>query len=347
MSCEFLKTTITDASALVQKAGPEGLALFQEPKWWEVIRDGFSVDCWSIKVVEDGVPVAVFPVFERKKVGFRLLGSPLPGTFTPYVGLIALRELTEAQKCFYLSRISKMLPSYGASYISLGFLEDEGICDQLLSQGKWQVEKSGTFRLDIHTDEQIMWKGMQGRGRNMVRKAEKNSVIVRTLEGKPEDIALFYKMLEGTFAKSGVLPPHPKVFYDALVRHLMPEGMLLFLAAELKGKIIAMGLFPYNRHEIHYLSGTSLPEAGKVAANNLIQWEVIKFALRNGIKIYDLGGVGIPSIDRFKASFGATLAHYQRYIWMDAWARIAYGVYLKTQPFVERTRFVLKRKIKI
>ena len=306
--------------------GNENL-LFQSPCWWDVLRDGFSVRCWGIKVIEDGKPVALLPVFEKKIATMRLTGSPLRGTFTPYIGLVALQEIDREQQAFYLTGVCEILRSRGGNYITFGFREGEGFNGNLPSENGWQIEAPGTFLLDMEPDLEAMWKRMTGRGRNMARKAKKNGVIVRRLSGTSEEISLFYSMLKETFAKSGSRPPHPLRFYKALIRHLMPSGMLLFLGAEVNGSIVAMGLFPYNKQEIHYLSGTSLPEAGRVAANNLIQWEVIKFAALNNIRFYDLGGTGIPAIDKFKASFGARRVNYLRYTWLTPRARIAYRIY--------------------
>lgn len=333
---------LQEATSLLEGTDHGRRFLFQEPEWWAVLCDGFPVSFQSIVVEEGGRPIALFPLFIRKKFFFEFAGTPLRGTFTPYIGLIPLVPINTSERKRCLLAVSAFLQSSGAGYIEFAFsAADEG--GPWREGDGWLQEQPKTFVLEVGSDEDALWKNMEGRGRNMVRKAQKKGVTIRPLGGTAGDVELFYDMLKGTFAKSGVMPPHPKRFYESLVQKLMPANMLQFLAAEFEGKTVAMGLFPHNQREIHYLSGTSLPEANKVAANNLIQWEVIRFASSKGIATYDLGGVGIPSIDRFKASFGARKTYYNRYVWMKPSLRLAHQLVSTALPYIRKTSFAVDR----
>ena len=35
----------------------------------------------------------------------------------------------------------------------------------------------------------------------------------------------------------------------------------------------------------------------KLVASSFIQWEIIKYSIENNFKIYDMGGLGVKSID--------------------------------------------------
>ncbi len=175
----------------------------------------------------------------------------------------------------------------------------------------------------------------------MVRKAEKAGVVVRTCSGTDEEIAEYQRMLEGTFARSRKRPPHPFALYRALVRSLIPPGRLLFLAAEANGSTLAMSLFVHDEHEMFYTSGTSLPDVGRYAPNNLIQWHAIRFAVERALRRYDLGGTGIPGVDRFKQSFGGRPHVYAKIVWRSRTARVIAGAYLRSRPLAQRIRFAL------
>ena len=63
------------------------------------------------------------------------------------------------------------------------------------------------------------------------------------------------------------------------------------------------------------MSGTSNEKDLKSTSNSSIQWAAIKAALNDSVKKYDMGGLGIKSIDRFKRSFGGKETTTYRWIY--------------------------------
>ena len=169
---------------------------------------------------------------------------------------------------------------------------------------------------------------MQGRSRNLVRKAYKFGLTVDVLNGDVKNVESFYSMLNNTFRKSGKRPPHSIDFYKLLASSAINSSNLLFLSIKKDSDIISMGMFLYNLNEIHFISGASTSEGNKYGANNMLHWEVIKFACKNGINNYDFGGLGIPAIDKFKRSFGGVESHYQMFAWMKPSVRLLFNIYI-------------------
>ena len=64
-----------------------------------------------------------------------------------------------------------------------------------------------------------------------------------------------------------------------------------------------------------YLSGTANYKGMKFAANSLIQWYAISEAIASGCEQYDMGGLGIDSIDKFKKSFGGKVVSEKRWVY--------------------------------
>ena len=98
-------------------------------------------------------------------------------------------------------------------------------------------------------------------------------------------------------------------------------------------------------NEINFISGTSSPIGNKYGANNLMHWEVIKYASTHNIKQYNFGGLGIPSIDNFKRSFGGNDMEYKQFIWMKPFVKILFGYLMKIKFFLFYIRKVMIRKI--
>lgn len=310
--------------------------LFQHSSWLRAIEEGLGYKSITLLTSSADNPVCLSIFLTAKKAGvLKLAGAPLPGCFTPYMEPVWLAEIDDNLKIMILKKQDEFLIKKGFSYIERRFRDDTLMAKMDGPKG-YEITYPETSILNIHKDIDTMWKIMEGRSRNMVRKAEKSGIKIVECEGASSEIERFYNMLKVVFAKSNKLPPHPLSLYKSIVEHLMPEKRVLILSAILGDKVIAMGFFIHDHREINFLSGASMPEAYKTGANNLIQWNVIKFAVKNGLSIYDLGGKGIPSIDKFKASFGGKTHRYGEMVWRSPKASIAEKLYRNILSFKDK-----------
>ncbi len=325
------------------KEVPECRSLFSHPLWLRTVKDGVGYEPVGVLTEQDGRRVALQIYYRTARGPFRIIGSPLPGGFTPYFSTIYFEPGREPEQAALLKSQFDFLRRRGYALIEWWFYERSEQLAELARLTGGRARSKSTYVLAVEEDREAMWKKLESRARNMVRKAEKEGVVARRLSGTPEEVSQFYGMLETVFAKRGLNPPHPIAFYQALARNLGPQGRLLFLSAELNGRPLAMGLFPHDDHEIHYLSGASLPEGNKLAANNLVQWETIKYAAERRLKLYNLGGRGIASIDKFKASFGGVVHDYYGIAWRSPLARAVETGFLAAKPLLDLVKHKLSR----
>jgi len=327
-----------DLAALVRR----GTSVYHRAEWARAVEEGVGYRPVGV-LSEEQTPLALVIWFETRRGPLRLIGSPLPGAFTPYLQPVWVDVHAAARRGEVLRGQLRFLRAQGYASIEWVFPEAEPELVAVVRDTGAAVTEVPTILVDVEASAEAMWRKMEARGRNMVRKSEKAGVAVHRCAGTEEEIALFYRMLEGTFAKSGVRPPHPFRFYRALVRHLMPADRLLLLAARADARTLAMGLFVHDDEQIFFTSGTSLPGVAAYAPNNLIQWHAIQFAVERGLRRYDLGGTGRPSIDRFKTSFGGRPHAYLKAIWRSPVAQAAGSAYLVARPWLERARFLASR----
>lgn len=123
-----------------------------------------------------------------------------------------------------------------------------------------------------------------------------------------------------TYRRQHRPPAIPKRFFHSLAARLGGVGKLRVLLAMYQGTVVAGGLFLVGPDTIYFCDGASLREFGHVRANNLVQWEVIRWGARDRFRTYDMVGANIASIARFKRGFGGQGVDYPTWKWANGWA---------------------------
>ena len=86
----------------------------------------------------------------------------------------------------------------------------------------------------------------------------------------------------------------------------------MFISARKDGILVSGGVFLIDRHRMVFHSGSSTKLGYDLAASSLVQWAAINEGHSRGLIGYDLGGIGIDTIDKFKQSFGGTPIYHHR-----------------------------------
>jgi hypothetical protein len=303
----------------------EGDGIYQNINWLKAINEGNGYEYMAVESSYDmRVVISIF--FTTHKWPFKLAGAPLPGCFIDYMDPIADPEVNKDQLTVVLISQQEFLTGLGYSYIEWRVRQNIINIEDFCSKTNSKHHESGTLLLRISQSEDEMWAGMKSRSRNMVRKAEKNgaSVELMSLKHVPE----FYDMLTKMYSSQKKIPLHSLNLYLSLVRNLVKSNQLLFVSVKHNNHPVAMGMFPYNDHEIHFLSGASTIDGNSIGANNLMHWFVIQFSIKNKLDFYDFGGLGVPSIDKFKKSFGGSYYSYSKIVWETSLARLARKLFL-------------------
>jgi len=143
-----------------------------------------------------------------------------------------------------------------------------------------------TFILPLDQELDLLWKGIGDKNRNMVRKAEKNSMQIRHAKDE-SDVNLFYELYLKTMRGLGS-PPNPHAYFEKIWSLFYPKNAVMLMAVY-KDKCIASSLYFIHGDKIHYAYNCSLTEYAELAPNNLIQWYIIKWGNEHGFKQLDFG----------------------------------------------------------
>lgn len=299
----------------------EHLAKFAEAKtsiyhrlpWLDALTNGFGADIRFVRSGgTDGKTVALTPFMCKKKGPFRLVGTPLSGMYTEFAGPLLSEGLASEAVTDVMASLHRLVAKNG-DYVEWGGKGDQPWGYALERFGYHHAERP-TLLVDLSPGEAAVWSSFEGRARNMTRKAEKAGVVARTVQPDEQWIAGYYEMLRATFARQGLAAPHPLSFYRQMIA-LSAAGIARCVAAEVEGRMVAGCIFLVDGARMLYLSGVANEQGMTLAATSLLQWHAIKEAIHLGVTEYDMGGLGVPSIDKFKRSFGGRDFAHGRWVY--------------------------------
>ena len=237
--------------------------------------------------------------------------------------------------------------------------EDENFRDIVTSLGyrikddakdfKDEIQPRYVFRLDIKdkTEEEVM-AGFKQKWRYNIRLAGKKGVTIK--EGTKEDLKDFHKIIIETGARDGFII-RPLEYFEKMYDCLGPDHMKVLMAYY--GDKPISGVIPiFYGNKTWYLYGASSNEHRNLMPNYLLQWEMIKMAIKRGDDIYDFRGVsGVVDenhpqygLYRFKQGFGATFTEFIGEVYLP-FKPLTYQLYRFSEKTF-RTIRQLKMKLK-
>ena len=294
----------------------KNISIYHQKNWLLAVQNGFNCDLKFIQTQNNDEVIALTPFMIKTKGFISISGSPLRGMFTEFSGQLIKKNVDkETFKKIIISQHA--LISVKNSYLEFGYdssrEEYNNMNNEFLRLG-YSYESRPSLLIDLSMGSDEVWRGFKGRARNMVRKAEKSGIISETVEPDIIWIEEYYNLLIETFKKQGLSTPHPLSFYKELIR-LSKTEIIKCVHVKQENKIIAAAIFTIDKDRIMYLSGVTNIKGMKLAATSLIQWHIIKEAIDIGLKRYDMGGLGVESIDKFKRSFGGIDIMHHRWIY--------------------------------
>jgi lipid II:glycine glycyltransferase (peptidoglycan interpeptide bridge formation enzyme) len=167
----------------------------------------------------------------------------------------------------------------------------------------------GPFRIkDSHDRNSIKWA---------VNKAARLGVRVRAAESEA-DLRVWYSLYLEAMRRNMVLA-RPYRFFDAMWGLLQSRGMMQLLLAEKQEDglttMIAGSIFLRFGSTISYVFNGSSSKEFSLRPNDVIQWEAINQACKQGFEFFDFGEVpeGNAALAKFKTKWGAEPVRLHRY----------------------------------
>lgn len=151
-----------------------------------------------------------------------------------------------------------------------------------------EIQPRYVFRLDIKdkTEDEI-FNDFHQKTRYNIRLAIKKNVIIK--EGTREDLKIFHQIMKTTGQRDNFIIRSLE-YFEKMYDELYPEHMKLMMAYDGEKPISGIIDIIYG-NKVWYLYGASSNESRNLMPNYLLQWEMVKYAIKNKKDMYDFRGV--------------------------------------------------------
>jgi hypothetical protein len=156
------------------------------------------------------------------------------------------------------------------------------------------ARRGDTVLIPLGRGVDYLWRGMESRGRNMVRKAQKAGFTGRIRSGREADLmpgSPFRVLYEETMRRIGSDPMYllGDDYYTALARGVGP-ALKIAEVCDGEGAVVASSLVLAHRERVHYHLAGSTPQAARLGANNLLVWSILTWSEEHDKNLVHLGG---------------------------------------------------------
>jgi len=147
-----------------------------------------------------------------------------------------------------------------------------------------------------------MWANLPKKTRNLIRKAQKNNLIISESKDLLKDFYNFYS--RGMMKKN--LIPHSLQYFLAIFD--LYGGQINFIGASVEEKLIAGIIFINHGDHTSYPFQASDSSYRHLAPNQLLVWEMMNRSFQNKSSYIDMGeATSLGGVFHFKKSFGGDI----------------------------------------
>lgn len=265
--------------------GHPGASPFHLYGWGMAIRNAYHLSSMYLGAFEDSLLLAVLPTFIMRQPLRKPYAISLP--FCNYAGWL-IRD--DCEEKLVKGEVLKFLASRGISFVEI----------RQVGQSRTNDVSELTMRLSLPSSSEILWKDLDPKVRNLVRKAQKLGLSVRWGNDQLDE---FYEIYARNMALLGT-PVHAKRLFEELSRHVS-DHIALVTVRKNEQAIAAMFLLKFRR-QLSDVWASSLREFDAFSPSMLLYWGALKFGSDMGFREFDFGRSSIESgTYRFKLQWGA------------------------------------------
>jgi FemAB-related protein (PEP-CTERM system-associated) len=269
-------------------------ALSRHPSWLTVLERGLGHVPYCLEAVAGDRTLGLLPLaFVRSVLFGKFLVS------LPYLNSGGIVADDDATARLLADRAVGLADELGVRYLELRherLLEHPSLTDRLTSKVH--------LRLPLPADVDALWKSLDGKVRNQVRKGRKNDFT--TAWGGADLLPEFYAVFSRTMRDLGT-PVYGRTLFCAILEQFPDRAELCVV--RLRGKPIASGLLLHGWGVTEVPSACALHELNPSCVNMLMYWHLLERAVQRRQGVFDFGrSTKDGPTYKFKEQWGAAPA---------------------------------------
>ncbi len=178
----------------------------------------------------------------------------------------------------------------------------------------YKYQEHLNFLIDLRKSTDQLWKELNSKRRNKIRKAMKANVTVKQIMNQI-DFQESYDILYKVYQRARL--PLPDCQYFNNIFNTAGDNYFFPWGAYYQNKLIGtMYTFVYNKIVYDWYAGANTEFYSK-HPNDIIPWEIFKQTKEFGCSLFDFGGAGKPGVPYgvrdYKKKFGGQMVNYGRF----------------------------------
>ena len=287
--------------------------IFCTEHWDAFLQNVFNACRHFIGIYDGQELIGVWPAYEIRKGPFKIIGSPLRGWFTPWLGPRFLEEIPEEE----IKALSRNAMQAFDEYVAkkhFDYIESSSLYvdDETMLNLNYQPLTKATAILDISLPSDDLLKSFGKTCRKRIRRAEKLGCTVEDISST-DFVPKLWDMTLDVFARRGSAPLHTPKLIKGLIEAHLPSGRIFCLGVFRNDKLICIGVHAYNGEYLVDLFRATYVKYYKYFPYHILYWKLFQIAIKKGVRYFDMMGIDPAKPDQFKMSFHPRLIKWKHW----------------------------------
>lgn len=281
--------------------------IFHKWDFLEIIKKHTGLKLYRLIAFKGTTPVGIYPVFLQKKPFTKIILSPPSNALLLYMGpaFVDYEKLKQSSKESLFLEMQKEFNRFAESELGSNYVRIRpvpGLSDARPFQWTgYMVKPLYTYIADISKGTDHLWKEINDATRASIQKAENVGVKVR--EGGKEDLEVLRKSVAGRLGEQGYKSDNYKKYLEEVFDAFHPHNFHVFVGEYDGQPAGGLTLLCYKNRASLWL-GIPKTDIKGVYPNDLVVWESMKWACKNGYTEYEIMcGGDDPRLRHFKSKF--------------------------------------------
>jgi len=285
--------------------------LFHTVEWLKLVQKQTNAEYLPLMFYKGTQLVAIYPVYLQKQGPVKVALSPPSRSYMLYLGPIFAdyESMKQDKKESTYIQVQQEMDNYifkikGCRYARIR--SSPGLYDSRpLRWSGYTVEPLYTYRIDLTKGIDYVWEQFDRKLRVEINKAVREEVTVRL--GDINDLEFIHDSLFARYTEQGISPVNYKQFLQDLYQKFYPDNLKIFVA-EYQGKKIGGTINLVFKKGMYLWVGIPKTNLVGISPNDLVQWEAIRWAQKNGLEYYEEMDAGDdPRLRHFKSKYNPDL----------------------------------------